>query len=700
MSIEKYPNLFKTIEIRGHKYRNRLIAAPTMFAHSIFAIPEMAENVYRMVEARAKGGFAAVATGEICINFDDGIAMFVPYPIDYTKYSGKEFEMMKEYADRIKKHGAIAYIEFCHEAAAVDCEQPYGPDDFVREDGVHVKAMDEAEMQKLEHDMEVAARFAKECGFDGILFHGGHSFMFQQFISPLTNHRTDEYGGSMENRARFPKRIINAMRRGLGEDKIIELRLSAEDGLGVEGEMTIDDTVEFCKLIDGMVDIIHVSTGHKLKGNGTNTFSDFFDIHGVNIEHAAKIKAAVKESKVAVIGGFNDPALCEEVIASGKADFVELARQCFADPEFPIKAMLGREDHIRKCVRCFHCYPGFYEHPTDIPFMMRMNDPYWQKKMLPSSMGDCAINPNSGFANYPDRLPAPEVTKHVLIVGGGPAGMQAAITLKSRGHFVTLVDISARLGGTINFTDVDEDKVDLRNFKDLLIKETYESGADVRLGTSVTKELIDEIKPDQIFIATGSYEIKADIKGAENGILPLETYYNMKNVGQKVVFVGGGLSACECACHLASHGKDVTVMIRGGRMAKETSGYYRNAILTEMDKRHVKQILNVNFEEVKKDGVLFSGGVIYNENVKLAEDGTVASGDAADSLASQVDGTKLFISADTVVMANGAKSNTWAVDSIKEMAGNIPVKLIGDCEKIGQVADAVRSGYNAAMSII
>ena len=268
----KFPHLFDPITIRGKVYKNRLIAAPTMFAHSIFTIPPMKENVYRMVENRAKGGFAAVSTGEHPVNAEEGTALFYEHHMDFTKTEGPDFEAIKEYADRIKKHGAICYFEFCHEGARAEHNPPYspwGPDSYIRDDGVEVKALDLPMMEKICNDFYNISAYAKACGFDGILVHGGHGFIMQQFISPWTNHRTDEFGGSMENRARFPKMLIDACRRGIGEDGIIELRFSAEDG--VEGGMTIDDTVEFCREIDGLVDIIHVSNGLKWAGNQTKT---------------------------------------------------------------------------------------------------------------------------------------------------------------------------------------------------------------------------------------------------------------------------------------------------------------------------------------------------------------------------------------------------------------------------------------------
>ena len=468
IGIEKYPHLFSPLTIRGKVYKNRMIAAPTMFVHASYFIPQMKENLYRMVERRAAGGFACVSTGEMPLNFEEAQTLFQERPISFKHFHGTDFDISREYAERIKAKGALCYFEFSHEGSRAECaKEPWGPEDWVREDGVKVKGMDEAMMKKVADDFYTISRFAKECGFDGILVHGGHGFLFQQFISPWTNHRTDEYGGSMENRARFPKMCLEACRRGIGEDGIIELRFSAEDG--VPGGMTIDDTVEFCKEIDGMADIIQVSNGLKWLGNQTKTFSDFFAPHGLNVEYAAKVKAAVKKSYVSVIGGFNGPELAEQVIAEGKADFVEFGRQGFADPEMPNKTLRGEEDSIRRCVRCFNCYPGFCEHPTDIPLWEKIGPEEAGKIYSPASMGQCAINPKSGFLFYPETLPVPEKSKKVLIVGGGVGGCQAAVTARERGHEVILVEKTDRLGGVINFTDKDEDKVDLRNAKNVII---------------------------------------------------------------------------------------------------------------------------------------------------------------------------------------------------------------------------------------
>ncbi len=272
----------------------------------------------------------------------------------------------------------------------------------------------------------------------------------------------------MENRSRFPLRVLGALREAGGEDMILELRFSAEDG--VAGGMTIDDTVEFCRLIDGKVDIIHVSNGLKWIGARTHQFTTMYDAHGFNAPFAERIKKAVTTSKVAVIGGINSPELAEQIITKGQADFVILARQAFADPEFPNKAATGREDLIRRCVRCFHCYPGgFPEHETELPFAEFMA---WVRPKLLAQVGQCAINPLTNFHIDPEQYPEPAGSRKVLVVGGGVAGMQAAITASERGHRVTLAEkIRGVLGGTLNFTDHDAYKTDLRNFKNVLIRE-------------------------------------------------------------------------------------------------------------------------------------------------------------------------------------------------------------------------------------
>jgi 2,4-dienoyl-CoA reductase-like NADH-dependent reductase (Old Yellow Enzyme family)/thioredoxin reductase len=666
--MSKYPNLLSSITIRNHTYRNRIITGPTMFGAAAFH-EGFEEGVFQMVERRAQGGAAAVTTGEMAVNTEEGDC-FVNAPIDYSKHEGPYFEGFREYANRIKKHGAIAMLEFGHDVAYAEVKppyHPYGPIAFTREDGVEVLAMDEAMMDKITNDIARAAKFTMAAGFDGILLHGGHGFLFQQFISPRFNTRTDEYGGSMENRARFALKVLEALREAGGKDMILELRFSAEDGL--PGGMTIDDCVEFCKIIDGKVDIIHVSNGLKWLGYRTHTFTSMYDAHGYNVPFAERIKKAVRQSKVAVIGGINSPEQAEEIIASGKADLVILSRQAFADPEFPNKAASGRENLIRSCVRCYHCYPGGYrEHETELPLAEFL--PFVMPKMQ-AQVGQCAINPATNFHINAKDFPAPGASRRVLVVGGGLAGMQAAITASERGHNVTLAEKSGVLGGILNFTDHDVHKVDLRRFKDVLICEVEARGVDLRLNTEVTPEFLRDFAPDAIILAVGSLPLRPPIPGIEHALDAFEIYNNLDKVGKRVVLIGGGLVGCETGLHLAATGHEVTIIEVLERIAPETFSMPRAALLDAMDRHGVRQVLGHRCTEILTGSVKVTDG----------------------------SGNEDTIEADTVCYSVGMKGRSDTVALLKDAVPGIPVYEIGDCLCVGKVATATESAYRAALGI-
>lgn len=673
--------MFDPIEVRGNVFRNRLIAAPTMFFHAPYFIPEIRENIYRMVEVRAKGGFGCVATGELPLNFEEGRGAFMDRAIDVRHYYGSDFDTAKEYADRIHAGGALAYMEISHEGLeADDAAQPWGPCDFVREeDGRHVFGMDRQMMEKVCRDFFEVGRFATACGFDGVLLHGGHGFLLQQFVSPLFNHRTDEFGGSIENCSRFPKMILRALRAGMGEDKVLELRMSAEDG--EEGGMTLEDSCGFAEQIDGLVDIFHVSNGIKKLGNRGDTFSDIFDVHGVNLERAAAIKAHLKKSLVSVVGGFNSVAQAEEAIAAGKVDFVEYARQCFADPDFINKTLDGREDMVHRCLRCFHCYPGFCEHPTDIPLWYQLPPEEFMKVYSPAVMGDCSINPNSGLGYYPDRLPEPEGRRRVLVVGGGVGGMQAAITAERRGHDVTLAEASDRLGGVLLFAEHDHDKREWIDFVEVFRRELAETDATVELNTVVDEAYLERMRPEHVIIAVGAHNRGCSLPGAERAMDASDSYYHMDELGHSIVIAGGGLTACETALNLAAAGHEVTMVVRKPRITPTTFGYYRNALLDEMDRRGVRQMLSTCPLEFTDEGLVCAPAV----------DDQGTPGDE-----------RVVVKADTYMYSFGMDPNSELVERLAAAAEKVGAKVanVGNSRAARIVRDAVHEGDQAAMAIL
>lgn len=618
--------------------------------------PHAAVGAYNKIGARAKGGAAAVIVGETDINFTDGNRVPVP-PCDFRIHSGHMFDAVAKYATIIKEYNAVAIAEISHPGSEKNPypgqKNPVGPLAFTKPNGVLVDAINEADMERLCKEFADAAAFMIAAGFDGIIVHAGHGFLFTQFLSARINLRTDEYGGILENRAKFPIRIMESIRNAIGPDHILDIRVSAEEG--VAGGITVEETGKFCHMLEGIVDSIHVSSGLYTDPVRTHQFSSMFAEHGCHADAAAEIKRHTN-LPVGVIGGINSPELAEEIIASGKADYVILGRQMIADPEFPNKAMGGNEDKIRRCIRCYTCFPGSPEEGyTDLPMTT---------EELIATVGYCAINPASSRKEFGKA----EVSRKVLVVGGGVAGMQAAITAADRGHQVVLAEKTDKLGGILNFTDVDVDKPDLRNFKDLMIREVQGHGIQVMLQTAATAELIGEIAPDAIMLATGSYPAKPAIPGIDTVHQAIDIY-NGYETGKKVVMVGGGLVGCEAALHLAKTGHEVVIVEMLDRLAKESYGMYREALMVEMEKAEIQSLCDACCLQLTPTSVLVLGK----------------------------DGKELLLEADSVIYALGMKANDTT--DLKKIAGNIPVYEIGDCVVPAKVDAATKSAYFSAIEI-
>ncbi len=672
----QYDNLMSPIKVGSKIYKNRIESAPTIFS-SLSLIPGVSDRVLRMIEDRAKGGCASVIHGEISVNFDDslrpivaGEGKMVVLKVDFEDYTSGHFKAFEKNAAVIQKHGAIALAELSHfgieKPLLDDGIQPLGPVAYTKPDGAPVRAFDRESMDKVSNDFVKAARFMQKAGFDGVFVHCGHGWMIGQFLSPLANKRADEYGGGIENRSRFPLEILQAIRTACGPDFLIEIRLSGQENL--PGGITLEDTVGFCKLLEGrgIVDLIHISAGHYYSPARSNEFSTIFRPHALNADYAAAVKKNVS-IPVAVVGGITKAEDAERVIAEGKADIVSMGRQMIADPGFAKKVEEGRADEIRSCLRCCVCYPGpSGEHETDPP-----------GRHFPG-LGSCTINPYSvnSFSHHkalPEDMPSPQGARKVLIVGGGPGGMQAAIDACDRGHQVILVDNSERLGGTLRLTDFDFYKQDLFHFKELLVREVGKRDIDVRLNTCADQQLVKDIAPDALILAIGADPFVPPIPGIDKALKAFDTYFLPdEKIGNKVVMVGGGLVGCEVGLELIKKGHEVTVVEMAERLVGEFIGIHRTALLDHMDEVGIKSLVNTRCKEITENGVT----------------------------AISQDGREIFLEADTVVVGLGYRARESSAAALKEAAGDIPVFVIGDCVRAAKVGESVQEGYVAAMSIV
>jgi 2,4-dienoyl-CoA reductase-like NADH-dependent reductase (Old Yellow Enzyme family)/thioredoxin reductase len=535
-------------------------------------------------------------------------------------------------------------------------KNPIGPMGYIRDDGVEIVAMDKELMDFTCNSFATCAAFMKKAGFDGVQVHAGHGWLLNQFLSPRTNQRTDEFGGSIENRMRFPLMVLKAVRDRVGDDFLVDMRVSGAEL--VEGGMEVSEVAAFCREAQKYVNMVHVSVGIYREPVFSREFSSVFHEHNCNAELAAAIKAAV-DIPVNVVGGVNSPEECEKLIAEGKADLVAMGRQTFADPAFAKKTCEGREKEINRCIRCFRCFPGPMEDVKDMPPMDFMNDPRFDGP-------DCTINPEHNRILLLSDLPALTEPRKVLVIGGGIAGISAAYYCGLRGHRVTLAEKADKLGGLLHFSYFDHHKTDIKNFLESMIFRMNEVGTTVLMNTEVTPEFITSGGYDVVVSAIGSKPIKVPLPGIDgkNVIAGVDIYGNESAVKGSVAMMGGGLVGCETALQLAELGHDVTIIEMRDSLAPDGYNLHRKMLLKILEEKGVKARLNESCQEITDKGVKTDKG---------------------------------FVPADTVVYAFGMRSVSPQV--FRDAAAGLQYFEIGDCVKAGKIYEGVHGGYDVALAI-
>ena len=648
---ELYPHLFSPLRMGNVRMKNRIICAPT--SPSMITLDgHMTPEMIAYLEKKAMGGAAVVTYGESIVHSATGKQHDKQLQLDsYGVRQG-----LTQTAQAIHNAGALANTQLSHGGMYGGLSSvggtlgksgtAWGVSEMDMPEG-HVQEMPTEMVYEIIESYGKGAKLCQECGFDMVQVHAAHGWLFSQFLSPAWNKRTDEFGGSLENRARFFLLSLEAVRRACGPAFPIEVRISGDDML--EGGLNQKDCVEVAKMVDGKCDLINVSCGnHEDPTMFQRTHPCSFYPHGVNVYLAAEIKKHVK-TPVACVGAIQDPAMMEEIIASGQADVIEIARESLADPYLPMKALLGQADDITPCLRCYECFGG----------------------IEPQEMVRCAVNPVIGQEQQARFGVKPaEQIKKVLVAGGGPAGMEAAITAAKRGHEVTLIEKTGRLGGNLHPAGAARFKQEYRELAQVLARRTERAGVKVILNTSLTPALLEEIDPDALFVAIGSKEMRPPIPGLDSDkvIMAIDAELHPEKLGKRIVIMGGGLVGAEGAVSWAEEGHDVTIVEMKPALAMESTHFYRDGLLVRV----------YDSARVMCDTTVLA---VTDEGVRVRKE----------------DGTEAVLVCDSVVCALGFKPDYKEVDALADLVDEN--YIIGDCVKAGKVINAMQDAYYAACRV-
>lgn len=634
-----FPNLFSPMRVGPLTMKNRIETGP-MSIVELDPKGGLTEQAIAFYEGLAAGGAAVVTLGESIIRNTNGMTHAQQIRFD----NPDAFFSLKRVTDAIHAHGALANIEISHGGCMADAiynngAQTMGPSGFVDEWGDTILEMSRQDMDEVADGFAEAAEICRDCGFDMVMIHCGHGWLLSQFLSPAYNHRTDEFGGSIENRARFPLMVIDRVRERVGRSLALDMRVSGcefmEDGISLE------DMVAFCKLCEDKVDMINISAG----APWTRRMAiSVFEERGINSEFSAAVKQAVTRIPVTSVGGYTDPALMERFLLEGRCDGFVLGRSILADPYLPQKARTGQEDIIHQCLRCYTCN----------------NAQYIERGRVLC----CAVNPFAGREFTLRNAPPSPHKRKILVAGGGPGGMEAALTAARNGHQVILCEKTDALGGWLRAERHIPFKADLWNYACTLAREVErEERIDLRLNTAVNRELLEQEEPDTVICAIGSEPITPAIPGID---LPLvvkatDVFERDEEPGQNVVVIGGGLVGCETGLYLAQTGHHVTIVEMREELAADATRDHRRFLMERLEPA-VTAVCGQTVTEVTPQGVVTADGTLYP--------------------------------ADTVILAAGFRARAEEVDAL--FGAEYDFVPIGDCKRARRVYDAVREGFDAA----
>ncbi|MEW6425057.1 MAG: FAD-dependent oxidoreductase [Bacillota bacterium] len=656
--MKSFQKVFEPIKIGNLEIKNRIEFSPM---DTCLATPEgwVTRELIAFYKARARGGAGIITVGDSPIDYD------------YAKNHNGLINLgddrvipgLSELAEAVQRYGAKISIELNHGGRMVPPEvlrgkRPVAPSPIPPAGGEAPGETKRARIQEMDQDMiaEVVEKYADaayrclRAGFEMVMLHGAHGHLLAQFLSPYSNKRTDHYGGSLENRARFPLEVLAAVRKRVGGRLAIEYRISATEL--VPGGLTVEETIEFLKMIEDKIDLVNVSVGTMSDPAVVpHVIQPAYFPHAYNVHYAEKIKKALR-IPVVTVGSITDLEMADRIIADGKADLVAMARALIADPDLPNKTRFGRLEEVRPCVRCDYC--GGQRSVLSLPVR-------------------CAVNPVTGRELEFGSIRPAEKKKKVVIVGGGPAGMEAAIVASSRGHQVTLYEKEGKLGGALTMAAAPPFKADMKRFLEWLRQATRRHPVEIKLSTEATPEAVKAEQPDVLILAAGATPILPDVPGVNRSsvVWAGDIHLDRVEAGEKVVVAGAGMTGCEAALHLAQQGKKVTLvdMVGPAEIARDMTDTNRTGLMQLLHKHDVEFRLEVKLEEVTERGV-----VVIDRQWERHE-----------------------IPADTVVLSLGFRSRSEVVEAFRGLAPEVYV--IGDCQKPRNLRAAIHDAFNVAVEI-
>ena len=639
--------ILESITINGMTLRNRMIVSAMVTG---YANPDgsASEKYIAYHEAKARGGWGLIITEDYIINPKAGASAPLP-----ALYDDSQIESHRELTERVHAAGGAIAAQLYHAgretSSAVTGEQPVAPSAIIDPTmPEQPRALTTEEIENLEDQFAAAALRAKKAGFDAIEIHGAHGYLVNQFVSPFSNKRTDSYGGSLRNRARFALNIVAKTRALVGPDYPIIYRMSVQEY--VEGGLALEEAKAFAQMLEEAgVDMIHCSQG--IYGSIAAVVPPFGVTRGAFVENAAAIKSVVN-IPVSAVGRINDPDLAEAILASGKADLVTMARASLADPELPNKVLEERYDDISRCIGCL------------------------QGCLANSNAGTgkvrCLVNPMTGMEDEYSYAPA-ETKKNVWIAGGGVAGCEAAIVAAKRGHDVTLFEKSDHLGGQWCAAAVPMDKTEFSTLVVWQENQLRALGVDVHLNTALDAAAITVGKPDALIVATGSLPVvPRSIVGidGENVVLAQDVLLGKVETGHRVVVIGGGLVGAETADFLAHHGKEVSIIEMMDEIMRDGEPTPRAMLIDRLAKNGVNIYTETQVIAIESDAVVAERG---GESVRLE-------------------------GINTVIIAIGVRANKTLEESlVDKFSGELFV--VGDAKKAKNGYLGIQEGFEAGMLV-